>query len=186
MTIGNKINELRKQKGFTLHQLSKASGVQIATISRIENGKMTGSLDSHMAIAKSLGVDITELYSAISGNNREDSRVELQEKEAAKEVFVHNDKATYEVLTGNLLKRKMMPALLKLEPGGQTAKETNRPGSEKFVFALNAPLDVTIGNKHFTLKQGHSLYFDSNQEHFFSNNTTRSVQAIVVLTPVEL
>ena len=65
MYIGKRVQELRKVRGMSLTELAEKSGVQIATLSRIENMKMTGTLESHMNIARALGVDVTQLYSAI-------------------------------------------------------------------------------------------------------------------------
>ena len=44
MKIGNTIKRLRKQKVMTLKGMAKLTGVQVATLSRIENDKMDGSL----------------------------------------------------------------------------------------------------------------------------------------------
>jgi phosphoribosylamine-glycine ligase len=56
---GEIIHGLRKEKKITLLELSEKSGVALATLSRIENGKMTGTLKSHMNICKTLEIDIT-------------------------------------------------------------------------------------------------------------------------------
>ena len=64
--IGKVIRELRKSEGMTLKQLSEKSGVQLATLCRIETGKMTGTLESHVLIANVFGVELYELYKNIS------------------------------------------------------------------------------------------------------------------------
>jgi len=61
MYIGEKLHAIRKAKRISLTELSEKSGVQMATLSRIENKKMVGTLESHMQIAKVLGIDVTEL-----------------------------------------------------------------------------------------------------------------------------
>lgn len=48
MHIGRIIRRLRKERKITLLELSQKSGVAIATLSRIETGKMTGRLKSHL------------------------------------------------------------------------------------------------------------------------------------------
>ena len=87
MYIGKKVKELRKQKNLTLVQLSEQSGVQVATLSRMENEKMTGTLESHLAIASALGVDVTQLY---SGLVETESRVDVQKGSSSQDVFVHS------------------------------------------------------------------------------------------------
>jgi len=64
--MGKRIKELRKLKRMTLVRLSEKSGVQLATLSRIENNKMTGSLESHAQICLALGIKLSELYEGVS------------------------------------------------------------------------------------------------------------------------
>ncbi|MCK5178412.1 MAG: helix-turn-helix transcriptional regulator, partial [Candidatus Omnitrophica bacterium] len=62
MYIGKRLRELRMAQGMSLSGLAEKSGVQIATLSRIEHLKMTGTVESHMNIARALDIDITQLY----------------------------------------------------------------------------------------------------------------------------
>ena len=71
MYIGKRLHELRRAKGMSLSQLSQRSGVQIATLSRIEHLKMTGTLQSHMNIARALGVNLGQLYKDIIRGRKE-------------------------------------------------------------------------------------------------------------------
>ena len=183
MYIGHKIKELRKSQKMTLEDLSEKSGVQIATLSRIENMKMTGSIDSHMNIAKALGVDITQLYANII---KEDRAAEAKEEKAMSEMFVHSDKSSYEILTNKLLSKKMMPVLLKIDSGGKTNAEQNILGSEKFIFILDGKLEVHVGDQSYPLSKNNSLYFDASQKHYFVNQGRVTAKAICVLTPVSL
>jgi len=62
MKFGNTIKKLRKEKKLTLTDVSEQSGIQLATLSRIENNKMTGSVKSHVKIAKALGLRPSQLF----------------------------------------------------------------------------------------------------------------------------
>ena len=64
-TVGGRLRDLRKAQGITLVELAKASGVDTATISRIETGSMTGTLESHTKLSRALGVRLTQLYAGI-------------------------------------------------------------------------------------------------------------------------
>lgn len=59
--LGQKIKCCRQQKGFTQQIVADAIGVDVTTISKIENSKANPSLQVLKAIAKALGVDIAEL-----------------------------------------------------------------------------------------------------------------------------
>ena len=184
MYIGQRVKQLREEQRLTLSELAEKSGVQIATLSRIENLKMVGSLESHMNIAKGLGVDITALYTHILEKPEPASDSQGKAKDA--EIFAHNAKASQEFLTGRVLSKKMMPVLLKIEPRGKTNKEQNQPGSEKFIYILEGNVEVFLEDKKFALTKGNTLYFNSSTAHYFQNKGQTTAKIIAVSTPVTL
>lgn len=182
MYIGDKIKELRRQKNMTLLELSQKSGVQIATLSRIEHKKMVGTLESHMKIAQALNIDITSLYA----NIREENSKEKEKEKKFTESFVHNDKASLQILTTRLMNKKMMPILIRLEPGGKTTQEENNLGTEKFIFVLDGKIEVSVGKEKTQVGKNGSLYFDASLPHFFTNAGQSTAKALCVCTPIAL
>jgi len=183
MFIGKKIKDLRLTHRMSLSELAEKSGVQIATLSRIEHLKMTGTLASHMSIAKALGVDITELYTDIV--NKED-RVTAMNSNTVTDVFTYNTKSSYDILTTNLFSKKMMPILLKIEPEGETSKEKSLGGTEKFIYILSGSIKAIINGEPFPLSRNNTLYFDASVEHYFVNSGKSTAKIICVITPVNL
>ena len=183
MYIGKRLKELRAARGMSLSGLAEKSGVQIATLSRIEHLKMTGTLESHMNIAKALDIDITQLYTGII---KEEDKVDLRTSKSATDVFVHSDKASYEILTAKVLSKKMMPILLKIEPNGKTNKELNQAGTEKFIFVLDGKIEVKIGKESYSLSKHNTLYFDAALEHYLINQGRITAKVLCVTTPVAL
>jgi transcriptional regulator with XRE-family HTH domain len=62
----NKIWYYRNQKGLTLQQLSRLSGLSVAALNKIENGYTNDILLTNaIAISKALKVDIYELFCII-------------------------------------------------------------------------------------------------------------------------
>lgn len=183
MYIGKTLKELRKAAGMSLTELADKSRVQIATLSRIEHMKMTGTLESHMNIARALGVDITRLYAGIV---KQEDKVDMGTSQPRTDKFVHSDKSSYEILTSKVLSKKMMPILLKIEPAGKTQKEQNQPGAEKFVYVLDGKIEVHIEGKPYALSKGHTLYFDASVEHYFINNGKSTAKVLCIGTPVAL
>ncbi len=62
--ISGKIREYRNRKNLTQAELSKATGINRATIGRIENGVFMPSVEQLQALAKALDLDITTLFAA--------------------------------------------------------------------------------------------------------------------------
>lgn len=184
MLIGKKIKEFRKKQKMTLSDLARKSGVQIATLSRIENEKMVGTLPCHQDIARAMGIDVTEFYKAGSHNIREASSASSAPSPA--ESFTYNKDASYELLTSQVLTKRMMPILLRIEANGQTNPEQYPPGSERFVFLLEGQVTAHVGTKTHALTPGKTIYFDAAQKHFFENNGSAVTRMLSVLTPVTL
>lgn len=56
--IGNRVAEIRKQKGLTQSELSEITGLQQVNISKIETGKYNVSIDILNKVCKALEVEI--------------------------------------------------------------------------------------------------------------------------------
>jgi transcriptional regulator with XRE-family HTH domain len=59
--IGNRLKRLRKNKKFSLRALGKAAHVSHSFIADIEAGRSKPSLDTLMALARALGVSISDI-----------------------------------------------------------------------------------------------------------------------------
>jgi len=106
--LGERVKFLRKSRKLTLVEVAKKTGIDQATLSRIENGVMVGTLHSHMKIAEILGVSLPDLYKEAS-----DKLNQAKEKAARQkfESFSHSSGAVSELLTSGVLQKKMMPVL---------------------------------------------------------------------------
>jgi putative transcriptional regulator len=60
--VKNNLSMLRKQKGLTQEELADKAGVTKYHISRIENGKIVGSLDFMIRVAIVLECSIDEIF----------------------------------------------------------------------------------------------------------------------------
>ena len=65
MKIGSTIKRLRKQKRMTLKDMAKLTGIDVSTLSRIENDKMEGGLNTYVLIAGGLDLNMSQLFAAI-------------------------------------------------------------------------------------------------------------------------
>lgn len=60
--FGSKLREIRIQKGLTQEKLSEAIGIQPENYSRLENGLSFPKPDNISKLAKSLDIEIAELF----------------------------------------------------------------------------------------------------------------------------
>ena len=185
-TLGDRLRQLRKAQKITLAELQKTAGVDIGTISRIETGKMTGTIESHVRLARALGIKLTELYSGIEEAQAKEVAA-VQPPSARTEVYVHEaGKSSMTILTTDVLKKKLMPVLMTIEPGGSTHREETRVGTEKFIYVLDGEIEAKLGEATHQLKRGASLYFDASTPHQLRNVGAKTVHCLVVATPPAL
>jgi transcriptional regulator with XRE-family HTH domain len=163
--LGNRIRTIRKEKGITLVELSEKTGVAQATLSRIETGVMTGTLESHMKIAETLGLSLSDLYSDI------DQRVEGVSftGSGAKKIIQLNKNVQIEALTQENPKKKINPFMTRLQGGAETSWDQYDRGAEKFLYVLEGEVKVFVQQTEYTLCEGESLYFDGSLPHKIAN-----------------
>ena len=139
MHVGELIKKFRKDKKMTLVELSQKSGVALATLSRIENGRMTGTLKSHIKICEAIGVTLTDLYKELPSSRK---TVEVKVKEAEKKVSIHDKKSSVVMLASNIQNKKMLPFLITISNGGRTNTEETAHSVEKFIYVLNGKAEI--------------------------------------------
>lgn len=181
--IGKRIKEFRLKKDWTLADLSKHAGIALSTLSRIETGKMTGTLESHIQISRALGIRLTELYAELDGAG---GIAELKKNSSPSDRIAQAKGAVVTLLTSGALRKKMLPALVTLQPKKGTQTERGPEGSEKFVYCLKGKIEVEIAQQRFTLEPQDSLYFQALHPHQMKNPGTTLALALLVSSPPSL
>ncbi len=181
--LGERIKTLRKQRKITLVEVAHKTGIDQATLSRIENGRMTGTLASHTKIAEVLGGRLPELYEDVIEKINEDRENAARRK---LETFSHSGGAVAELLTSGVLQKKMMPILLKIKGKGRTETEEYPAGSERFIYCIKGAAEITIGREKKGLKSFEGLYFNAALPHFFKNSAKGECWCLSVMTPTSL
>lgn len=180
MLIGRKIKELRKARKLKLIELAKETGIQIATLSRIEHERMTGTLASHMKIAAALGVELTELYQTLVDSSK--IPTDTVNTKSHTEAFNFSKKASYKILANNAMNKKMLPTMVFMEPGGSTEKEQSNPGTERFIFTIKGKVSAYVGDKIYKLKVNNALYLDASAPHWFENRGISDAKFLSITT----
>ena len=181
--LGSRVKQLRKTKKLTLVEVAKSTGIDQATLSRIENGVMTGTVSSHMKLAEVLGISLPDLYKDVLAKQGEPKERAVKER---LETFSNSSGAVAELLTTGVLQKKMMPIVLKIRAGGRTAVEELQSGSERFVYILKGSVELVAEKSTHPLKTGECLYFNASLPHHFRNTSKSECQILSVLTPTSL
>jgi transcriptional regulator with XRE-family HTH domain len=183
MKIGNRVREIRKSKKITLIELSKQTGIAQATLSRIETGRMIGTVESHRKISEALGLALAELYGPL---DRRYEEIQHAKTETPRKVVHQGRGCTIELLTQEVTKKKITPLLVTLSGNARTTTEHNDRGVEKFVWVLDGDAEVTVEKESYPLKEGESLYFDASLPHRLINPKSKTAKLFVAVSPSKI
>lgn len=182
--IGSRIRSLRKESGLTLEQLSKKSGVALATLSRLENGKGQGTFRTHRKIAEALGLSLPEMYRDFREPEQEAHLIGPGGEEA--EGFTYDDKASATLLARQVSRKQMLPQMILLKPGGKTSLEQYAHGTERWIFGLEGVVEARVGDKEYRVAEGGTLYFKASLPHRLENKEGAPARVISVTSPAAL
>ena len=174
MEIGEKIKELRIERGLTQEELADRAELSKGFISQVERDLTSPSIATLEDIVISLGTDLTAFFS---------------EKERPQVVFSGEDyflkederhKSTIEWIVPNAQKNNMEPIRVKIGAGGTTIPDNPHEG-EEFGYVIKGNIDVYIGNDTYRVEKGESFYIYPEQEHFISSG--KGAEIIWVSSP---
>lgn len=86
MNLGNRIRELRKNKGVSQLELAYDMDMSMNTISGIELGKISPKIDTLKKIAQKLDIDISELFD-FSENTPKDKVIRKKVEEISRKLM---------------------------------------------------------------------------------------------------
>ena len=179
LEIANRIKAIRKKNGWRLHDLSRMTGISVATLSKLENGKTKLNFSSVNKLAQGIGVAVTDLTSP-DLEHTSDATTTLG---GGGVVFETRD-VDYEVLCadhagGNQGYAKLLVKSRTLDPNLPWHRH---PGKE-FIYVLKGMLVLhTEDRAPITLKRGDSLLFDSSIGHHYVNASRSETELLLSLS----
>lgn len=182
LSLGSRIRALRKERRLSLEQLAVKAKVALATLSRMENDKGSGTFRTHQRIADALNLPIPELYRYLQDPEQEATFIEPGSEEA--ETFTYDENSSAVLLTRQISAKQMLPQMVILQPGGKTTLEQYASGTERWLFGLEGSLEVIVGEKRYQIDPGGTLYFKASLPHHFYNGNAKTAKVISVTNPV--
>jgi len=171
--VGARIQQLRKEKGISLEDLSSLTGFDVSLLEDIETGKEQPQLGTVMKLSKALDSAVgrlvsgigTKLYSITRKNDRKQV-VRTASKTSKKNVY------SYMSLAPEVQGRHMEALIVQLERNEE--KEVSVHNGEEFVFVLEGVANLTIANESYDLEPGDSAYYLSTTSHYITAKTERA------------
>lgn len=176
MEIGNKIRELRNQKGLTQEELADRSELSKGFISQLENDLTSPSIATLVNILQCLGTNLKNFFS-----DDDDEQIVFRSEDYFEktDAELHNK---VEWIIPNAQKNMMEPIRVTIEPGGSTYPDQPHEG-EEFGYVLSGAVTIVIGNRSLKAKKGESFYFTPISEHYIKANGKSGAVFLWISTP---
>lgn len=161
--IGMAVREGRKGAGKTLTELSEASGVSTAMISKIERGQVSGSIATLQALAEAIGVPIINFF-AETVEHREISFVRAGEGITVQRwgsTYGHAYKMIGKVYSDQIEFETFLITLK--EPAG--GEPVFQHAGVEFIRVEKGSMTYRCGGRVFLLEPGDSLTFETEAPH---------------------
>jgi len=181
MNIGIKLRLLRGN--ITQGELARRSGVDKAIISKIEAGKMAGSVSCHQNLAQAFGLKLSEFYSYME--KHESVPVELHQGDKKDTTYGN----FLEIITSIPLSKRMLPVLMTLKKNEVRFLEETMKKVEWFIMLLEGEVQVDIEGKVYKLarregaNKGDSIYSMSSKKHVLRNIGAGAAKLLCVSSP---
>ncbi|NWF56420.1 MAG: cupin domain-containing protein [Syntrophaceae bacterium] len=166
LRVGEKIRQLREEKGLSLQDMANRTGYSSALLSQVENHFISPPLGGLIKIAKALEVKVgtffgdepRESYAIV----RKDERKHIS-RFASKEGVSYG--YSYESLGFDKKDRQMEPFLVTLEPATVKSEKLSSHDGEEFIFVLEGEMEAILGDHKDVLHPGDCIYYDSTIPH---------------------
>ncbi|MCK2156265.1 XRE family transcriptional regulator [Exiguobacterium sp. 17-1] len=175
-TIGNKIKNLRLQKGLTQEELGERTDLSKGYISQIEREISSPSIETLFSLLEVLGISAKDFFDEDTLNQK----VVYSQKDVTRyEDLEQGYHVTWLIPESN--EKEMEPVLLHLAPGGHF-KAYEPSGSETFVYVLEGSVTLRLGRESFVAAQGETLYYKASEIHQLRNDSKAETRVLVTAT----
>lgn len=166
LKVGEKIRELREERGLSLQEMADRTGYSSALLSQIENHMISPPLGALIKIAKALEIKVGTFFGEDPGEP-----VTIVRKQERKHISRFASKEgvsygySYESLGFDKKDRHMEPFLVTLEPATVKSEKLSTHEGEEFIFILEGEMEAILGTHKDVLYPGDCIYYDSTIPH---------------------
>jgi electron transfer flavoprotein alpha subunit len=176
--IGANLKTLRVESGLSQKTLAQSTQLSPTLISRIESGLVRPSIATLELLAQSLKVDIGYFF-----RDEEKRHFCISLREKRKNIASKRGYGIEGLIEG-MENHFMDPAIVTLRGKKEEDKvELATHEGQEFMYVLEGEVEVVLGSKRFTLKQGDAAYWNGNVPHkgiSLSNKPARTLNVHLI------
>ena len=177
--IGKRLQDLRMAQGFSLRALAERSGLNINTLSLIENEKTSPNVNTLQQLSEALNVPITAFF-----ETHATYRSVVHQKAGARPMTSF-PQGSLEDLGGGLALGEATPLLMTLEAGQSNELTPIVHTGQEFIYCIEGSLSYWIDDQEYLLEPGDSLIFEAYLPHRWKNPGVKKCLAILVICPAD-
>ena len=166
---GAALKALRNQRGWTLAEVSRRTGLPISTLSKIENERISLTYDKLALLSASLGVDISQLFAPPLGMapGAVIGRRSYTPGGQGQVIETGNYGHTYPA--ADFLNKRFIPIIAELRARSlEEFGDFIRHAGEEYAYVLEGTVAFhTELYAPLTMRKGDSIYFDSGMGHAY-------------------
>jgi transcriptional regulator with XRE-family HTH domain len=174
VNVAQQIRMLRKRRNLSQQTLAEASGLSRNTLSLLERGQTSPTVNTLKRIALALGVDLNAFFEPFEKANIIHMKSDLQ-------LHLQLSHGMMADLGSGMVDQLVTPLLLQLDPGARSGPPLSHDGQD-FVYCLTGEVLYTVNNQSFALEPGDSLFFDGHLPHSFQSLSSESTKILIVLS----
>ena len=179
--VAERVKRAREQRGLSLLDISRRTGLDTSLLSEIEEGQSAPPLGTIIKLAKALEMKMGYF---ISGDELKPfTIVRRGDRKVVSRYDVKRDKHYgygYESLAPYKKNRHMEPFLVTLQPA-ITEEERSAHDGQEFIFVLNGRMEVRLAEEIHVLEPGDSIYYDSTVPHLVKCHGQETTRILAVL-----
>jgi len=173
--IAENLKKIRNERKLSLDMVSKYTGVSKSMLGQIERGVVNPTISTVWKIAYGLKISFTQLMS------RPEVDIEMVDKSEIEPLFAGDGKfRTYPIFLFDE-KRRFEIYSAEIDCGGKLAAEPHTQGSQEFITVFSGQVTITVDNDEYTITEGNSIRFNSDQSHTYVNSGTDMCKMSVII-----
>lgn len=180
VNVGHRLRQLRSERGLSIRSLAEQSGLNVNTLSLIENNKTSPSVSTLQQIAAALRTPITVFFEAQAIPQ---AIIYQKASERQPSAFIHGTLANLGI---GFTSQALEPFIVALEPESEPSHTPIVHTGFEFVYCLEGQLCYEIEGQKYTLEPGDSLLFEAHLPHRWRNCGPLPSRSLLLLAPADL
>jgi quercetin dioxygenase-like cupin family protein len=180
ITHGKKLQSIRKEKGFTIEELSEKTGISSTVLTDLEAGGSLLPLGQLIKLSKALNLRMADV---IATGEESYSIVRSTERQAFARFGKTKQTAygyEYESLAPDKKDKTMEPFIVTLQPS--VADQPSSHDGQEFIYVIDGQMEAIIENQSYILDPGDTIYYDSTVSHLVRAHGDKPAKILAVIS----